>query len=66
MQDVFAPAKEEMNNSENTPKEVIELFPPNNTVYIRNINEKIPLDGKLNIEWMEPKFFILRPKTRAF
>ena len=50
MQDVFAPAKEEMNNSENTPKEVIELFPPNNTVYIRNINEKIPLDGKLNIE----------------
>ena len=45
MQEGFPPAKEEMNNSENTPKEVIELYPPNHTVYIRNINEKIPLEG---------------------
>lgn len=57
MQDVFAPVKEDMNNSENTPKEVIELYPPNNTVYIRNINEKIPLDGKLKIKFMEPKIY---------
>ena len=37
--------KEDGNSSEDVQKEPIEYFPPNQTVYIRNINEKIPLDG---------------------
>lgn len=35
-------------DSENIPKETIELLPPNFTIYIRNLNEKIPLDGFFN------------------
>ena len=37
-------AKEESNSEGNTV-EPIEFFPPNNTVYIRNLNEKIPVEG---------------------
>lgn len=28
-----------------------EVIPPNNTVYARNLNEKIPVDGTLIILW---------------
>lgn len=36
---------EELKDLDESQKEVIELLPPNNTVYINNLNEKIQIDG---------------------
>lgn len=35
----------ENDNAEEDLKENIELLPPNNTIYINNLNEKIHIDG---------------------
>lgn len=47
MQEDFSNMEKE-DDTENIPKETIELLPPNLTIYIRNLNEKIPLDGHFN------------------
>jgi len=60
MQEGFPLGKDDGNTSEHTPKEIIELFPPNKTVYIRNLNEKIPLDGFCFID------FLLKLKLSQF
>lgn len=35
-----------LNGGDSPKKEKVQLLPPNNTLYINNINEKIPIDGK--------------------
>ena len=37
-----------LNGGDSPKKEKVQLLPPNNTLYINNINEKIPIDGKKN------------------